>query len=302
MGTRQHGSAKAPAGIRQAVTVRLVGGPTALIEVGGLRLLTDPVFDAPGPIGSGARTLVKTRGPAVAVEELGAIHAVLLSHDQHADNLDHAGRRLLATVPMTLTTTKAAGRLGRSATALPPWYHLTLERPDGGCVKVTGVPAQHGPDGSERITGPVMGFLLTGPDMPTIYVSGDNASLEVVAQVAERLAPIDIAVVFAGAARIPLLDGYLTLTSEQAAEATALLGARSVIPVHAEGWEHLTQGPDTIRDAFTRHGLADRLTVLAPGESTTLRPAPQERTTAPHLPGAPGIAPAAPQRRRRERP
>ena len=41
----------------------------------------------------------------------------------------------------------------------------------------------------------------------------------------------------------------------------------------------------------TRRGLA----VLAPGESTIFRPAP-------HLPGAPGIAPAAPQKRRKERP
>ena len=38
------------------VSIQLVGGPTALAEIGGLRLLTDPAFDAPGPVPGGDRT------------------------------------------------------------------------------------------------------------------------------------------------------------------------------------------------------------------------------------------------------
>jgi hypothetical protein len=41
--------------------------------------------------------LRKTQGPALAAESLGDIDLVLLSHDYHFDNLDHAGRRLLGT-------------------------------------------------------------------------------------------------------------------------------------------------------------------------------------------------------------
>ena len=81
------------------LTVRLVGGPTALIELGGVRLLTDPTFDPPGDHPVGTRVLTKTTGPAVAAEELGRIDAVLLSHDQHPDNLDDAGRALLRRRP-----------------------------------------------------------------------------------------------------------------------------------------------------------------------------------------------------------
>ncbi|MFG2381948.1 hypothetical protein [Streptomyces avermitilis] len=46
METRQHTTGRGPADTRQPVTVRLFGGPTALIETGGPRLLTDPAFDA----------------------------------------------------------------------------------------------------------------------------------------------------------------------------------------------------------------------------------------------------------------
>ena len=40
----------------------VVGGPTAVLDLGGLRIVSDPTFDAPGPHGY----LTKTSGPAVA--------------------------------------------------------------------------------------------------------------------------------------------------------------------------------------------------------------------------------------------
>ena len=105
--------------------------------------------------------------------------------------------------------------------------------------------------------------------MPTVYVSGDNASLDVVRAIAGRLGPVDIAVLFAGAARTPLLgDAYLTLTSAQAVQAAQILGAGQVIPLHYDGWSHFTEGADDLRTAFTRAGLAERLTLLAPGRGT----------------------------------
>ena len=262
-------AANAPAGARQPVTVRLVGGPAALIEIGGLRLLTDPAFDALGLMAGGGRSSPRTGGPGAAAREFGVIHAVLLSHDQHAGNPGRAHRRRLAAAPITLTSTETAGRLGGNATALPPWYHLTLDRPDGGCVKVTGTPARYGPNSAQRTSSPVTGFVLTGPDVPTTYISGDNASLVVVEQVAERFAPIDLALLSAGGARTRRRGGYLTLTSDQAARAARILSARTVIPLHTEGCAHITEGPGTLHEAFAGHGLAGRLTLLAPGERAT---------------------------------
>jgi L-ascorbate metabolism protein UlaG (beta-lactamase superfamily) len=64
-----------------------------------------------------------------------------------------------------------------------------------------------------------------------------------------------------------LLDGAaLTLTSAEAAEAAAILGARQVIPLHFEGWAHFTEGRDRLVAAFEAAGLRDRLNLLALGE------------------------------------
>src|SRR5262245_57581117 len=55
----------------------------------------------------------------------------------------------------------------------------------------SGIPAQHGTDGSGHLVGEVTGFVLRGDGLPTICVSGDNASLEVVRAITARLGPFD---------------------------------------------------------------------------------------------------------------
>ena len=246
--------------------IRYVGGPTALLRVAGLHLLTDPTFDPPGDHPVGDRVLHKTAGPAVGPDGLGAVDAVLLSHDQHPDNLDTLGRAYLARVPLVLSTASAQGRLGGGVRALPAWTSVELPSPTGPALQVTGVPAQHGPDGSEHLVGEVTGFVLGDQGLPTVYVSGDNASLDVVRAVAGRVGPVDVAVLFAGAARTALAGGAcLTLTSQAAAEAARLLGARAVVPLHFEGWGHFTQGRHTLVDAFAGAGLGDRLRLPEPG-------------------------------------
>jgi L-ascorbate metabolism protein UlaG (beta-lactamase superfamily) len=92
------------------VSLTHIGGPTVLIEVGCWRLLTDPTFDPPGKsyrFGWGTGS-VKLTGPAIAAPGLGPIDAVLLSHDHHDDNLDGAGRALLHTAGIVITTVPGA--------------------------------------------------------------------------------------------------------------------------------------------------------------------------------------------------
>jgi L-ascorbate metabolism protein UlaG (beta-lactamase superfamily) len=247
--------------------VTFVGGPTALLEMGGRRLLTDPTFSPAGEHESApGRPLTKTEGPGVSLDALGDIDAVLLSHDQHADNLDPAGRELVDRILLTLTTESGARRLGGTAQGLPPWAAIAL-----GPLEVIAVPAQHGPPGCESVTGEVTGFVLRGRDLPSVYVSGDNASLDQVRNIVKRVGSIDVALLFAGAARTSLFDGApLTLTSEGAVDATRILSAKIVIPLHTRGWAHFTEGPDSIRKAFANAGLNDRLRMLEPGESITI--------------------------------
>jgi len=252
------------------VEVTYVGGPTAIIEVAGLRMITDPTFSAPGKYPSGAVTLEKTEGPAVTVEAAGPLDLVLLSHDQHADNFDPAGRTLAESVP-TLTTVSGAGRLGSHSEGLRPWEWREFAAKDGRLVKVTATPARHGPAGIEPIAGDVIGFVisLVDPAVDLVYMTGDTVWYDGVAEVARRFDPA-VVLLFAGAARTrgPF---HLTMSTNDAVETAAAFPRATIVPVHHAGWAHFTQSQEDLVKTFAVVGMADRLRTVVPGERLLLR-------------------------------
>jgi L-ascorbate metabolism protein UlaG (beta-lactamase superfamily) len=264
---QQESTAPRAAGVR----VTYVGGPTALIELAGVRLLTDPTFDPAGTdYPTAVYTLHKTGGPAVESNGLGALDAVLLSHDHHFDNLDRAGRALLPRVPRVLTTVAGAERLGGTALGLAPWQSVELPSADGRRVRVTATPARHGPADGDR--GPVIGFLVADAAAahPAVFVSGDTVWFEGVAEVARR-ARVGVALLFMGAARVREVGpAHLTLTADEAVEAASAFPGAAIVPLHFEGWRHFSEGRAEIERAFREAGLADRLRWPEPGRATAL--------------------------------
>lgn len=254
------------------LTFRPLGGPTALLEIDGVRLLTDPTFDSPRSYesASGAK-LTKVAGPAVSPADLGPIDAVLLSHDHHLDNFDEAGREFARSVPVVLTTIAGAERIGGGAKGLAEWQPIDVHGLSGRVLRITAVPAQHGPSELAHLMGDVIGFVIETAGMPTVYVSGDNASVNVVREVVERFPDIDLAVLFAGGAQTETLgDAYLTLSNEMAVDAARVLGARAVLPVHTDGWSHFSDDGPSLRRAFEAAGLADVLVMPKPGSHVEL--------------------------------
>lgn len=237
-----------------------IGGPTVRFGYGDLVWLTDPTFDEPGEY-PGPVTLYKLSGPAVSAAEVGPVDVVLLSHDQHADNLDRSGREFLAGVETVLSTPDAAARM-EGVRGLANWESVTI-----GGVTVTGVPALHGPEGCEPFSGVVTGFVLRADGLPTVYVSGDNASVGYVQRIVDHVGRIDIAVLNVGAANVERFgDQDVTLNGRTATHASVALGDALIVPVHAEGWAHFTEHLDYLTHRFTVAGRADRLRVPTPGE------------------------------------
>jgi L-ascorbate metabolism protein UlaG (beta-lactamase superfamily) len=194
------------------------------------------------------------------------VDLVLVSHDNHPDNLDDRGRALALAAPLVLTTRSGARRLGRPAIGLAPWTSHTVPRPGGGELTVTAVPAVHGPEDGERdadgfVNCEVIGFTLSGQDLPGIYVSGDNASIATVTEIVRRTPAIDAAVLHAGAARVPgkFRDRALSLDSIRAAAAAAILGPAVVIPAHYDGWAHFSEGRADLARSFDDAGLTEQL-------------------------------------------
>jgi L-ascorbate metabolism protein UlaG (beta-lactamase superfamily) len=257
------------------VKVTHIGGPTLLIEFDGWRLLTDPTFDPPGKTyrfgwGTSSRKLT---GPAIAAAEIGPLDAVLLSHDQHDDNLDAAGRDLLPSAATVVTTSAGAKRLGGGAVGLAPWAKTTLKVEGKPPIEVTATPCRHGPPLSHPIVGDVTGFALRwdGQVGGELWISGDTVHYPGVAEVATRL-DVGTAVVHLGGVRFPI-SGPLryTMTGAEAAELCASIEPRTVVPIHYEGWSHFREGRDAAEAALGA-GLGDETSVvwLEPGAPRSL--------------------------------
>ena len=250
-----------------SLAITLIGGPTALIEIDGFRLLTDPTFDQPGSYQLPHVTLEKLVGPALGADMIGEVDAVLLSHDQHSDNLDHGGRDFLKRAPRVLTTEAGAKRLGAHAESLMPWATTQLTKA-GQTLTITATPARHGPAGIEPMSGDVIGFVLQRGDHAAIYVSGDTVFYDGVAEVARRFRA-SVVLPFAGAAqtRGPF---HLTMDTNDTVETARVFREALIVPVHTDGWAHFRQSAQDLRKTFDALGLSARLKLLEPGIRTVI--------------------------------
>ncbi|MBD0254110.1 MAG: MBL fold metallo-hydrolase [Cytophagales bacterium] len=250
-------------------TATYIGGPTAILEIGGLRFLTDPTLDPGGSVYHlGQLTVEKTESPATFA--IGSIDIVLLSHDQHFDNLDNGGRLLLQKAPRTYTTVDGAARLQGTSRGLSPWQSETVVAPDSTEIQITATPARHGPAGTEKIQGEVIGFLLSvGREAAVhIYLTGDTVYYEGVAEVARRYHPRYV-FIFAGAAqtRGPF---NVTMGTNDAMDTALAFPNAIIIPLHYRGWKHYTQNEEDLKRAYQVIGVDGRLQVLEPAAATPL--------------------------------
>lgn len=243
-----------------------VGGPTAVLDWGGLRILTDPTFDpAPTVYELPGYTLRKTQGPAVTAESIGAVDVVLLSHEHHVDNLDRAGRELLPSARRVLTTADGAAVLGHGAVGLRAWENIEIAAA-GATLQVTATPARHGPADGDR--GPVIGFAMAFEQAPdeVVYFSGDTVWYEGVREVADRF-NVRVALLCFGAARVSVAGPLpLTLTADEGVEVARAMPSALIVPLHFEGWEHFSQNREDVERAFATAGLSERLRWPAAGE------------------------------------
>ncbi|MCV7175613.1 MBL fold metallo-hydrolase [Mycolicibacterium sphagni] len=250
-----------------------LGGPTTLMEIDGWRILTDPTFDPPGrryTFGWGTSSR-KIAGPARPAEVVAPVDVVLLSHDQHADNLDDIGRRVLELAGTVITTVPAARRLGLPNTrGLADWETTTLQAPGRAPLTVTATPGRHGPRFSRPITGKVNGFALhrDGEEAAALWMSGDTVLYDGLREIAQRI-PVDVALVHLGGVRFGFTGPVrFTMTARDGVEFIRWLQPRVVVPVHYEGWTHFRDPETAARQILSNSDVGDRLRWLIPGEPT----------------------------------
>ncbi|KAF8671498.1 Zn-dependent hydrolases of the beta-lactamase [Rhizoctonia solani] len=258
-----------PPGFRSRVDMTFIGTATAIISIDGVNFITDPVFDNVGTTYDlGILTLESLKAPALGLHEIPAIDAVLLSHEDHPDNLDTAGRTLLDG-RLVVTTPDGANNLKPRPAVHPilPWQTLPLSI-GGKKFDITGTPCVHLPGG--ETTGFIIhteSFGMSAEGLPNaIYFSGDTIYLEELGQMRKKFHVV-LAIINLGGVVISLPSGpaQITLDGKSAVRLIQDIGADLVVPIHFDSWKHFKEPSTESKRTFEEAGLKDKVIWLEPG-------------------------------------
>ena len=207
------------------------GHSIVLIEMGGVRLLTDPVWaERVSPY-----TWIGPKRwypPSIALKDLPEIDAVLISHD-HYDHLDMPTIRQLRgrvdrfVVPLGVGAHLEYWGLSNSEIVELDWW----ESVDIGGVTVTATPARHASgrivvDNDKTLW---MGFALRDAKH-SVYFSGDTGLFPELKDIGRRLGPFDVTMIEVGSYGADWPDWHIG--PEQAVLAHNWVRGDVLMPVH----------------------------------------------------------------------
>ena len=246
-----------------AAGVRYLGHATVLLELDGVRILTDPFLAARlGPL--------RRHGPVPDPADLGPIDVVVVSHG-HPDHLDRRSIARLEGEPLVVVP-RGLGAAVRRISARVAELAVGESMPVGGGWTISPVPARHWRwPGAPRAA--AVGYLIEGPGRGGIYFAGDTARYPGMRAFADR---VDIALLPVGTWGPHLGPGHLS--PRTAAEAARDLGARVAVPIHwgtlyppyldRVAGDRLTKPAERFAEWAARLTPALDVRVLRPGEAT----------------------------------
>jgi L-ascorbate metabolism protein UlaG (beta-lactamase superfamily) len=247
--------------------VTWLGHSTVLVDVDGVRILTDPLL---------TRRLAHLRR-RVPMPTVTPVDVVLISH-VHMDHLHLPSLRMVASGARLIVPEGAAPLVRKLRSARSRRFDagrsIRLRDPGEGrsAVDVEVVPANHLPARGphSRVSAPPVGYVMRIAGR-AIYFAGDTDLFDEM----RALGPLDVAL-------LPIWGwgpslGELHLNPESAAVATSWLDPSTAIPIHWGTYSPLQVGrgrpawidqpPNAFRDALAGLGLEGRLCLLQPGGS-----------------------------------
>ncbi|MFG2041791.1 MBL fold metallo-hydrolase [Dactylosporangium sp. NPDC048998] len=263
-----------------------IGTATVLLRLGGFTVLTDPNFLHRGQrayLGHGLWTKRRTE-PAMEAGQLPELDGIVLSH-LHGDHFDRVARRTLPRDVPVLTTRPAARQLRKwrfdGAVGLRDWDDVVLRRA-GESLRVTAVPARHGPTGVHLAMPATMGSILDwereGERRLRLYITGDTRfSSRLLREIPRRFGDIDAMLLHLGGTR--LFGVLVTMDAWEGVALSRMVRPRRIVPIHYDDYPVFRDPPSNFLQLAAAGDLATAVWPVVRGETVGLLPQPAPAVT-----------------------
>jgi L-ascorbate metabolism protein UlaG (beta-lactamase superfamily) len=256
-----------------------LGHSTVLVEIDGMRVLTDPVWgERASPMSfAGPRRFHPVPVPVAALPPL---DAVVISHD-HYDHLDHPTVLQLARLGVPFVTSLGVGA-HLEAWGVPPERITELdwwESVEIGGATITAAPSQHfsGRTVRDRNRTAWSSFQVRG-SRHSFFFSGDTGLTPEYAEIRDRLGPLDLVMLEVGAFHPAW--GDIHLGPENALAAHALLGGGAFLPVHWGTFNLALHAWDDPPESLVRLAPARSVQLVMPRLGEPVEPSRVDRVDA----------------------
>ncbi|HTJ31846.1 MAG TPA: MBL fold metallo-hydrolase [Dactylosporangium sp.] len=258
-----------------------IGTATVLLRLGGFTVLTDPNFLHRGQrahLGYGLSSRRRT-DPAMEPGQLPALDGIVLSH-LHGDHFDRIARRRLPRDVPVITTRPAARTLRKwrfdATVGLRDWEDVVLHR-GGETLRITAVPAQHGPAGLHLALPLTIGTILDWRhdegERLRLYITGDTLfRARRLRDIPRRFGDIDAMLLHLGGTRI--LGALVTMDARQGLAMSRLIRPGVIVPIHYDDYTVFRDPLSNFLRAAAATELAGTVKPVVRGETVSLLPEP----------------------------
>ena len=257
-----------------------LGHSTLLLEVDGVRVLTDPVWgERASPVSiAGPKRFLPVPVP---IDALPPIDAVIVSHD-HYDHLDYPTILELAKLPVPFVTSLGVGAHLESwgvaperITELDWWESVAIA---GGRGTISAAPSQHfSGRGLGSRNGTLWSSFVVRGERHSAFFSGDTGLTTEYGAIREKLGPFDLVMLEVGAFHPAWAD--IHLGPENALEALSLLGGGTFLPIHWGTFNLALHEWDEPAEVLLSQAPQRSVTLAMPRVGESIEPARLETVT-----------------------